>query len=172
MAKTVIAYDLSLADILPCTAKEPKKIGNESPRKKNKMAHHWDTWDSDDKLDVSCRPNEAQVFNAIGASSTDTSQTEIQECYEKAVVNEVHARMPTLLLSEHSNSSHEELCHKWLNEMNCLLGKYDARLLRRYIPQLSNESFRQVVQVCVAISTLIVKTKKCNRSRKWQCGES
>ena len=36
LAKTVIAYDLSLADILPCTAKEPKKIGNESPRKKIK----------------------------------------------------------------------------------------------------------------------------------------
>ena len=149
LAKTVIAYDLSLADILPCTAKEPKKIGNESPRKKNKMAHHWDTWDSDDKLDVSCRPNAAQVFNSIGASSTDSSQTEIQECYEKAVVNEVHAGMPTLLLGEHSNDSHEELCHKWLNEMNCLLGKYEGRLLRRYIPQLSNESFRQVVQVCL-----------------------
>ena len=161
LAKTVIAYNLSLADILPCTAKEPEKIDNESPRKKNKTAHHCDTRDSDDKLDVSCRPNEAKVLNTIGASSTDSSQTEMKECYEKAVVHEVHAGMPTLPLNEHSNSSHEELCHKWLREMNeelChnwlremnyRLGKYDARLLRRYIPQLSNESLRQVVQVCL-----------------------
>ena len=32
LAKTVIAYNLSLADILPCTAKEPEKIDNESPK--------------------------------------------------------------------------------------------------------------------------------------------
>jgi len=168
LARNVVAFRLSLDDVLPSTVHQPEGAKAECnpkglPLEKIKAEKHWDSWSSDEELDTSfnCtgldsskRVRLADVPVSNAASSAGVSAIDKKCNYARAGAESMPdtATMPvveTMPVVVQSCSSGDEasLCEKWLRDVSPLLSSYDGKLLRRYVPSLPTASLQEVVTV-------------------------
>ena len=145
LATTVVTCNLPLDEILPCTAETLRETNDRSPLKKQKVTMQCDVGEMENKLNVPRRHKSANDPSSIEASSASSVRTNIQAVSRHAMIPQATET------NSHENSStvHEELRQKWLTDMESRLNKYDGKILRRHIEDLSIESLQQVINTCL-----------------------
>ena len=118
------------------------------PRGKVRSLKHWDEWGSDDEVNMSLgtAPQSSKRVRWADMSESDTAA-----CAS-------------------SLADDAKLCESWLKDVSSLLSSYDAKLLRRYIPSLSADSFQKVVTVSGAERITYLASKK-QHSRHYSAEE-
>ena len=118
------------------------------PRGKVRSLKHWDEWGSDDEVNMSLgtAPQSSKRVRWADMSESDTAA-----CAS-------------------SLADDAKLYESWLEDVSSLLSSYDGKLLRRYIPSLSADSFQKVVTVSGAERITYLASKK-QHSRHYNAEE-
>ena len=126
------------------------------PRGKVRSLKHWDEWGSDDEVNMSLgtAPESSKRVRWADKSESDTAA-----CACLLATDE-----------EYCLADDAKLCESWLEDVSSLLSSYDGKLLRRYIPSLSADSFQKVVTVSGAERITYLASKK-QHSRHYNAEE-
>ena len=118
------------------------------PRGKVRSLKHWDEWGSDDEVNMSLgtAPQSSKRVRWADMSESDTAAC-ASSLADDAKLNE-----------------------SWWKDVSSLLSSYDGKLLRRYIPSLSADSFQKVVTVSGAERITYLASKK-QHSRHYSAEE-
>ena len=150
------------------------------PRGKVRSLKHWDEWGSDDEVNMSLghtAPESSKRGRWADKSESDTEAcaclpaTDEGGCYDHALVDSaVDKRSAPVVRLDYCLADDAKLYESWLEDVSSLLSSYDGKLLRRYIPSLSADSFQKVVTVSGAERITYLASKK-QHSRHYSAEE-